>query len=84
MSEPKWIRFVLSDYRRNPNRVYKTKVWRVDSKDGVELGYIEWYSRWRCYTFTPLADTVYEKRCLRDIADFCEQETKSYREEPRT
>jgi hypothetical protein len=66
----KWIRFVPSTPKP------KTKTWRVDSiESGVELAYIEWSGRWRCYVFVPLIDTIYEKQCLRDIADFCEQQT---------
>ena len=74
VSEPKYIRFVPSTPKP------KTKTWRVESTEsGVELGYVAWYGRWRCYTFAPLNDTIYEKQCLRDIAEFCERETLAQR-----
>lgn len=51
----------------------KTEVWEVrEPRDEYEIGYIKWYGAWRCYAFYPLADTIYEKGCLRFIADFCE------------
>jgi len=57
----------------------KTKVWKVmEPREEYEIGYIKWYGAWRCYVFEPLAHTVYEKDCLRFIADFCEaQSTKA-------
>ena len=62
-----------------PNK--KTKRWGVFAKEGrFRLGQIAWFGRWRCYSFLPLADTVFEQRCLRDIADFCESQTKLQRE----
>ncbi len=55
----------------------KTFTWAVMNKhDEILLGSIRWFSHWRCYSFYPLSDTVFEKDCLRDIADFCELETK--------
>lgn len=60
----------------------KTKVWWVVTKDDTtHLGWIAWFSRWRKYGFYPKENTVYEQVCLRDIANFCEQETKKHKEE---
>ncbi len=50
-NEPRWICFVPSTPKP------KTKTWRVDSTEsGVELGYVEWNGRWRCYVFAPLSE----------------------------
>lgn len=57
----------------------KTSVWRVRAKDGdFILGTVEWFGRWRQYCFFPVTEveTVFERQCLRDIADFCEQRTR--------
>jgi len=47
---------------------------------GASLGEVRWFGRWRCYAFYPFAGTIYERKCLRDIADFCEKETQRHRE----
>jgi hypothetical protein len=62
----------------------KTQIWKVTAKDDESdfLGWIKWYGAWRCYGFFPylpvsaIGELVFEKRCLRDIADFCEGATK--------
>ncbi len=70
----KWIRFDLLDSTGKTNR------WQVVTLDGsIVLGSVHWFGRWRGYAFFPLIDTVFERRCLRDIADFCEQKTKEHR-----
>ena len=59
----------------------KTKVWWVINKyDDGQLGWIGWFPRWRCYSFWVKPDTVYEKTCLREIAQFCEDQTKQHKE----
>ena len=78
MTEPKYIKFVLSGTSASG----KTKIWRITAKDDDSdfLGWIKWYGAWRCYGFFPYAllssNLVLEKQCLRDIADFCEEQTK--------
>jgi len=68
----------LGPFRRDGQ---KTCHWEVVSKDGGgELGAVKWFGRWRCYAFFPNPDTVFERKCLRDIADFCEGETQRHRE----
>jgi hypothetical protein len=54
----------------------KTKTWRVLSEREELLGIVKWYGPWRTYAFHPEGWTVFEKTCLRDIANFCESETK--------
>jgi hypothetical protein len=58
----------------------KTKVWYVaTATQDSYLGKIAWFGRWRCYSFFPNQGTIFEKTCLRDIADFCEEQTKAQR-----
>jgi|GEM_PF-2288691 len=72
----KWIRFHECDL---VNR--KTKVWEVLALDGGHLlGFIQWFGRWRGYSFHPSGLTVFEKTCLRDIADFIEEQNVLHRE----
>lgn len=59
----------------------KTTVWEVMNKERTAiLGVIKWYGAWRRYSFFPHQNTIFEKTCLRDIADFCEEETQVHRE----
>ena len=71
---PKWIKFELLDATR------KTKRWQVQMQEGTALGSVHWYGAWRQYCFFPLADTIYERQCLRDIAQFCETQSRLHRE----
>lgn len=52
----------------------KTAIFLVHSRMGnYKLGEIKWFGQWRCYSFFPTKETVFEKTCLRDIAYFCDQ-----------
>lgn len=76
MIEPKYIEFIHLDVSDSG----KTDIWGVRTKEGAEsLGVVSWFGRWRCYAFTPSENTVFEKRCLRDIANFCEEITTKQR-----
>lgn len=71
----KWICFekVQSDGR-------KTAIYAVRTTEaGEDLGEVKFWPRWRKFTFFPLAGTIYEKDCLRDIANFCEEKTAEWR-----
>jgi hypothetical protein len=72
-----WIRFEFNGQSASG----KTKRWLVIStfEPHPVLGTIAWYASWRCYSFYPKSDTVFEKACLRDIANFCEEETNAHR-----
>lgn len=74
----KWINFVEFAERLE---VKKTKIWWVVPKNSTDhIGRISWYGPWRKYCFfTTDNKAVFEWRCLRDIADFCEQQTLAYR-----
>ena len=64
----------------NPN----TKVWAVVAKDGgAPLGKVKWFGRWRKYSFFAEPDTIFEEHCLRDIANFCQNQTVEHRAEKR-
>jgi hypothetical protein len=69
--------------REVPDPSRKTQVWEVASHDWALLGMVKWYSRWRCYSFYPVRDTIYNAGCLRDIAAFCERETIARRKARR-
>ena len=72
MSEgSKWIRFV-----EDTPAAWVTRYWRVEAKQGGNfLGGVKWWGGWRRYCFFPEQATIFEKDCLRDIADFCEAQT---------
>lgn len=58
----------------------KTLTWWVMTKDdGLTLGIIGWFARWRKYGFYPESATVFEEVCLREIAEFCERKTREHR-----
>ena len=70
----KWIEFIIN------KRLPKTVVISVRAKEGDELlGRIFWYSRWRCYVFEPDSSTIYEKVCMRDIANLLDLLTANQR-----
>lgn len=48
----------------------KTDVWNVLTNDEAELGQVRWFGRWRGYTFQPHPDTIFNHRCLTDLAAF--------------
>ena len=52
----------------------KTKVWECinNSWDDV-LGEIKWYAPWRQYCYFPMDETIFNVRCLKDIADFIQK-----------
>lgn len=82
--EPKHIR--INGWGKS--KTEKTYVFRVSTKidlgepieNSVLLGYIKWHGPWRCYSFFVSSadgefELVFEKQCLRDIANFCEAAT---------
>jgi len=79
--EGKYIVFVDAGYSSSG----KTKIWDVATKEDSEdlLGEVRWFGAWRCYAFYPFDKTVYEKTCLRDISDFCEEQTQIFRQKKK-
>lgn len=48
----------------------KTEIWHVTANEGGHvLGTIKWFGRWRCYSFFPNCDTIFEKTCMNDIVN---------------
>ena len=56
----------------------KTQKWIVTSNSGIHLGRVSWFAQWRRYAFQPIAETVFDANCLREIADFIERETTAH------
>lgn len=75
----KWVTVYRNAMCEKPGM--KTCVFIVETKTGETLGTIRWYGAWRGYAFFPESDTLYEKQCLRDIADYLD-EIRSVRREP--
>jgi hypothetical protein len=72
--ESGWVAFVTQ-----PHGARKTCVWTVETIDGgAHLGVVKFYPQWRRYAFFPAIQTVYESDCLRNIADFCEMQTRKW------
>ncbi len=58
----------------------RTRTWLVSSREnGASLGRVTWYGPWRRYVFAPDAETVFEEKCLRDLAGFLEVRTAERR-----
>lgn len=56
-----------------------THVFKVMSRlNGSVLGSVRWFIQWRQYCFFPL-NAVFDKKCLREVAEFCEQMTEERR-----
>lgn len=71
-------------FKEHPQPKRKTMVWVVVNRyEGSAIGYIGWFPKFRKFSFYPNAGTVYEEKCLRDIAEFCETETKKHTEKLR-
>jgi len=74
--------------KQTRHKGWKTDWWKVwtggkdfdeEGEQYVELGIIKWWCGWRRYVFFPEEGTFYEPGCLREMADFCEHETKAYK-----
>jgi hypothetical protein len=69
-----WLKFVELAI---PERI-KTTVWVVESRSRASLGEVKWFAPWRRYCFYPLS-CILDASCLREIANFCESETKKHK-----
>lgn len=71
-----YLSFTLADAGQR-----KTNVWTVvNTAAGIQLGRVSFLGAWRAYVFVPNHKTLYDASCLRDIADFCESQTKQWRQ----
>lgn len=60
-------------------RGHLTKRWRVCSVG--RLGHVSWYAPWRRYVFWPSAGALFDAACLRELAQFCEEQTADRKSE---
>ncbi len=75
MSEAKWI--VFAEIEMPAGR--KTRVWKVEAKDGGgQIGLVSWHGPWRQYCFFPFGERVFNRDCLRDLAEFCKTQTREH------
>lgn len=75
-----WLNFESETEATHPKmKGRKTAIWTVYG-NGASLGEVSWFGRWRTYAFFPKDRCVFEKDCLREIAEFCEEMTKAWRE----
>ena len=56
----------------------KTQKWLVTTVSGSVLGTVSWFAQWRRYAFQPIAGTVFDAACLREIAQWCQTETEAH------
>lgn len=47
----------------------------TNNRSGETIGYVVWYPAWRQYCFRADLEAIWNKDCLRTIADFCERRT---------
>ena len=75
MREGNYIRF-----EKGPPKP-RTKTWFVALKfcQGRVTGEIRWFSQWRKYMFFPFGEHGYDHICLREIAAFCEEQTRLHK-----
>lgn len=81
----KWIEFVILPREKIGE---KTTRWQVIPKEQERakqhpLGVVKWYGGFRRYSFFPAPNTIFEQQCLRDIADFCQEQTRIYNTEKK-
>jgi hypothetical protein len=56
-----------------------TERWDVLGERGDYLGTVKWYGPWHTYCFF-VVNSIFEKVCLREIAEFCETLAKMHRD----
>ena len=77
----RWIEFEVIEPPEDLNYKPKTQRWAVQTKDTyLQLGIVRWHNSWRKYAFFPYEGTLFEQTCLRDIANFIEDETKKHKD----
>ncbi len=48
----------------------KTPIWSVwSSAEHTLLGRIHWFAAWRTFVFSPEPETIFDRKCLREIED---------------
>jgi hypothetical protein len=79
-TDDKWVSsgFLLFKDMGKLIRGGKTHEWAVFNRKHLRLGEVKWLRHWRSYGFFPKPETAFDKTCLRDIAEFCEELTKAH------
>ena len=74
MSDPITHTYKYLRFHWEPGPVQrKTGIYSCRNKTTeAELGKVKWYGPWHQYCYFPIAQAVYSRGCLRDIADFIE------------
>ena len=72
----KWLTAHLAS---SPPRAKMLRWWISSQRTGAKLGVVQWYSHWRQYVFSPNPGCIFNRHCLRLLADFCEEKTKEHR-----
>lgn len=76
-----WIKFTF--HSKSDSGL--TSRWSILRTNGVvadgcrALGWVAWYAPWRKYTMFSVEGITFDASCLRDIADFCEQQTREHK-----
>jgi len=69
----KYIRIVVAV---EPSKRRKTPIYAVLPLEApTRIGQIRWWPAWRCFTFWPENNTIYERHCLVDITKFLDSLT---------
>jgi len=55
----------------------------INIHDGVCVGQIKWFGRWRKYCFFPNKDTVFDSKCLSDISGFMDRLMQDHKEQTK-
>ena len=71
----KWILIALAAEAVTGRTGDNSHAWLVLTKKRQMLGSIIWYGPFGKYSFQPTENSIYECDCLRDIAQFCEDQT---------
>jgi len=76
----KYINFIemnVIDSKRKTKQFYVKTI----KEPSIVLGYILFFPQWRKYTYhtDKQINTILDANCLREIADFCEKETRDWR-----
>ncbi len=72
---------IILEFKEVPDNGRRTMSWDVSNRRfGVSLGNVSWFARWKCFCFFPEREGMaFDAQCLRDIAQFCDDETTKRR-----
>jgi len=81
-NEPEYLRFQENLQVDVNEKFYKTRKWYVIIEfKSLTIGEVRWYFGWKKYCFYPNVlkkEIPLEHRCLKDIAEFCVEQTREY------